>query len=211
MDINEHIERLKRLKGLLREALILLPTFEKGQETHRVDELFQDICNLVFTDDFYLYLWDEGALNQMIELFKVKSPNQTIYGERLAKLADQKNFVQHTNEFFFSIISNELPIEEVCNRLSAFTKIDESFFLKLNSMDHLKNIRSSNSSASEKIEAFIEHLIEDIGVNFGGIGKNLGQVITSIKAQETTGRVNALLVNSTSNVGMFCWKYRRSR
>lgn len=53
MDINEHIERLKRLKGLLREALILLPTFEKGQETHRVDELFQDICNLVFTDDFY--------------------------------------------------------------------------------------------------------------------------------------------------------------
>jgi len=84
MGMEEHLERLKRLKGLLREAFILLPAFERGESTQQVDELFQDICKLVFTDDFsddfYLHLWDEGSLNQLGEFFDVKSPNPKSFG-----------------------------------------------------------------------------------------------------------------------------------
>ncbi len=200
--MEKHIERLKRLKGLLREAFILLPPFEKGQETQKIDELFQNICNLIFTDDFYIHLWDEDVLNQLVEFFKAKTPNPTVYGERLTKLSERKNFVQQTNEFFFSILSHEFPMEEVVNRVSAFTKIDEAAFLKIKASGHLQDIRANKSPASEKIEAFIEHLINDIGVNFGEAEDGLRQVLASIKAQETPGRANALLVNTSSNAGI---------
>jgi len=197
-----HVERLKGLKRLLREALILPPTFAKGQEVQQVDEHFQDICRLVFTDDYYLHIWDEGALNQLLEFFKVKSPKQTVYGDCLAKLSERKTFVQKANELFFSIISKEFPIEEVCKRLSTFTKIDESASLKLQASNHFQDIRVTKFPASEKIEAFIEHLIQDIGVNFGKVEEDLRQVITSMKTQEAPGRVNALMVNAQSNVGI---------
>jgi len=202
MDTEEHIERLKRLKGLLREVFILLPAYERGQSTQQVDELFQNICKLVFTDDFYLHLWDEGSLNQLVEFFNVKSPNPTVYEKQLTKLSERQNFVQKANELFFSIISNEFPINEICKRLSPFIKIDESAILKVESSGHLQVIRASKSSASEKIEAFIEHLMQDINVNFGEAESDLRQVIASIKAQEISGRVNALLINTTSNVGI---------
>lgn len=202
MGIEEHIERVKRLKGLLREVFILFPAFKRGRETQGINELFQDICRLIFADDFYLHLWDEGVLNQLVEFFDVKSPNPTVYGERLVKLSERKNFVRQANELFFSILSNEFPMKEVCNRLSAFTKIDESASLKLQASGRLQDVRTSKSPASEKIEAFIEHLIQDVGVNFGEAENDLGQIIAYIKTQETPGRVNTLLVNSTSNVGI---------
>ena len=202
MGMEEHVERLKRLKGLLREAFILLPAFNNRQETQPLDELFNNICRLLFTDDFYLHLWDEGALYQLVEFFKAKTPNPTVYGERLTKLSERKNFVQQTNEFFFSILSHEFPMEEVVNRVSALTKIDEAAFLKLKASGHLQDIRASKSPASEKIEAFIEHLINDMGVNFREAEDGLRQVLASIKAQETPGRANALLVNTSSNAGI---------
>lgn len=202
MGMEEHLERLKRLKGLLREAFILLPAFERGESTQQVDELFQDICKLVFTDDFYLHLWDEGSLNQLVEFFNVKSPNPKVFGKKLTRLSERMIFVQQANELFFSMLSNEFPIKEVCKRLSSFIKIDESIVLKLESSGHLQDIRATKSPASEKIEAFVEHLIHDLGVNFGEAENNLRQVIASIKTQETSGRVSALMVNTSSNVGI---------
>lgn len=200
--MEEHKERLKRLKRLLREALIPIPAFEEGQAIKQIEELFQDICKLVFAEDCYIHIWDEGTLNQSEEFFKIKAPNSKVYGERLAKLSERKNFVQKANDLFFSILNNEFSIEEVCKRLSPFTKIDESGLLKLQASDHLQDVRVSKSHASEKIEAFIEHLINDIGLDFGEAENDLRQVIASIKAQKTTGIVNALLVNTASETGI---------
>jgi len=134
--MEEHIERLERLKGLLREVLILLPEFEDGQKAKQLDDLFQDICKLVFTDDYYLHLCNEGIFNQLAELFKAKSPNAKIYGERLAKLSLRRNFVQQVNEFFFSVLNNEFSVEEVCYRLSVLTKTDKSVLLKLKASNY---------------------------------------------------------------------------
>ncbi|MGH7801173.1 MAG: ribonuclease HIII [Thermodesulfobacteriota bacterium] len=200
--MEEHIERLARLKGLLREVLILLPEFEKGQKTKQIDELFQDICKLVFTNDYYLHLWNERILNQLEELFKEKSPNPKIYGQRLTKLSERRHFVQQVNEFFFSVLSNEFSVEGVCNRLSALTNIDGLIPLKLNASGRLEHIRTSKSTSSEKIEAFVEHLKQDLGIDFGETENILRQVIDSIKAREASEKVNTLLINSSSNIGI---------
>lgn len=197
-----HIETLDRLKGLLREVLILLPEFEDGQEAKQLDELFQDICRLVFIDDFYLHIWDEGTLNQLTKLFKVKSPNPKIYEERLAKLSERRNFIQRVNEFFFSVLNNEFSVEEVCNRISALANIDEPIPLKLNASGRLEDIRTSTSTSSEKIKAFVEHLKQDLGIDFGETENILRQIIDSIKAQEASEKVNTLLINSSSNIGI---------
>lgn len=202
MDIEGYIERLNRLKGLLRETFILFPAFKEGKSTQQVDELFQDICKLVFTDDFYHHIWDEGSLNQLVKFFKLKPPNPKVFGEKLARLSERMIFVQQANELFFSMLSNELPIEEVCKRFSPFIKIDESIVLKIKSSGHLQFIRTTKSLSSEKIEAFVEHLKHDLGINFEEVENDLKQVIASIKAQETSGRVNALLVNTSSNIGI---------
>lgn len=198
MGMEEHLERLERLKGLLREAFILLPAFERGESTQQVDELFQDICKLVFTDDFYLHVWDEGALNQLVSFFKIKSPKVTVYRERLTKLSERKNFVQQVNELFFSIISNRSTVTEVCERLSPFLKIEECDVLKLKASDHLQSIRNREFPTSEKVEAFIDHLIQDLGFDLRDKEKDLKNVIESIKAQEMPGKVNSLMVGMTS-------------
>jgi ribonuclease HIII len=202
MDTEEHIERLKRLKELLREAFILLPAYERGQSTQQVDDLFQNICKLVFTDDFHLHIWDEGSLNQLVGFFKVKPPNPKVFGEKLSRLSERMIFVQQANELFFSMLSNDFSIEEVCKRFPPFTKIDESIILKIESSGHLQVIRTIKSPASEKIEAFVEHLTHDLGVNIEEAENDLRQVIASIKAQETPGRINTLLVNTLNNVGI---------
>jgi hypothetical protein len=52
--MDAHSEKNKRLKTLLREVFILRPAFSKGEAADRIDELFQDICNLIFSDDYFL-------------------------------------------------------------------------------------------------------------------------------------------------------------
>lgn len=200
--MQEHIERLERLNGLLREVLILFPDFEKGQKAKQLDELFQDICKLVFTDDYYLHLWNEGILNQLAELFKVKSPNPKIYGERLVKLSERRNFVQQVNEFFFSVLNNEFSVEEVCDRLSVLTKIDKLVPLKLKASNYLEDIRATNYPPSERIKALVEHFKQDLGIDFEETENGLKQVINSIKTQEDSGEINALMINNSTNEGV---------
>jgi len=72
---------------------------------------------------------------------------------------------------------------------------------KLKAFDRIQEIRSSKYSLSEKLDAFVEHLTKDIGVNFGEKERDLRQVIASIRVQETPGRINALLISTASGAG----------
>lgn len=192
--------RMQRLKELLREVLTLLPKSENGQK-QSVGALFQDICRIIFGEDFYSLLWDESVLNQLLKLFSVKSPAQAVYGEKLEKISERASFVQKTNDLFFSILSNKFSPEEVCKKTSTLSEIDHTIVLKLQSSARLQEIRSSNFLSSEKISAFIDHVQQDLQVNLLPI-EDMRRVIDSLKIQEIPGRVNAILVDSSTNLGI---------
>lgn len=63
MDQAELESKLKRLKVLLREVPALLPLFREGQKDKSLDRIFSEICDILFSDDFDLFVWDEGEKN----------------------------------------------------------------------------------------------------------------------------------------------------
>ncbi len=202
MGIEIEIEKLRRLQGFLHEAL-LLPSIQDGQEPPRLlNHLFQDICNVVFTDDYYLDLWDESVLSQLLIFFKIKPPNPKIYGEKLSLITERRDFVHKANEFIYSIINNSASAKEVSSKLSELLPLEDSTSTRLEASGHLETIRSANSLPSEKIDSYISHLKQDIGLSFEGIDQPLENVLLFLKAQETYGKVNALMLNTATNQGI---------
>jgi hypothetical protein len=74
--------------------------------------------------------------------------------------------------------------------------------LSQSASSRIEDIRRSNSSPSEKLEAFIDHLTSDLDLNLGTIENDLRQIIASIEAQEVQGKVNALLLTIPYGVGV---------
>jgi ribonuclease HIII len=109
--------------------------------------------------------------------------------------------VKRINDLFFLALISEVSPEELYDKLIVVTHVDEAAILKIKALNRLQEIRLSKYSASEKLNALVEHLINDIGVNFGEKEQDIKQVIASIKIQEIPGRINALLVNTTGNAG----------
>lgn len=208
---NDFTNKLKRLKKILREALLLLPVFQKGEGKAELGDYFNRCCKLLFSDDFYESIWDEGVLFQLQKLFQFKTPHQKRYGEKLARIARRTAIVQQINDIFFSIISSEFSEDEICKRISALVKTSESFTLRLKASNRLRDIRSSTVSVSEKIGSFIDHLMQDLEVDFDEMEDALHRVLESLKAQEALGGVNALLINIASQSGVvvplqFCFQ-----
>lgn len=202
MQDNDFTNKLKRLKKILREALLLLPLFQKGEREAELGDYFNRCCKLLFSDDFYESIWDEGVLFQLQKLFQFKTPHQKRYGEKLARIARRTAIVQQINDIFFSIISSEFSEDEVCKRISALVKTSESFPLRLKASNRLRDIRSSTVSVSDKIGSFIDHLMQDLEVDFDEMEDALHRVLESLKAQEALGGVNALLINIASQSGV---------
>jgi ribonuclease HIII len=190
-----------RLKKILREALLLLPSFQIDEKETEFDEYFNNACQILFTNDFYKNLWDESVLLQLDRLFQVKRPLEKVYRRQLEAITERVMTVKRINDLFFLALTNEVSPEEVCDKLIVLAHADEAALLKIKAFDRIQEIRSSKYSTSEKVDAFIEHLINDIGVSFGERERDVKQVIASIRVQETPGRINALLISTTSNAG----------
>jgi hypothetical protein len=190
---------LMRLKGFLREALLLLTSFQREEKKAEFDECFNNACQILFDDDFCQNLWDESVLLQLNRLFQVKRPSEKVYGQQLEVIAERTMTVKRINDLFFRLLLVISP-EELCDKLIVVTHVDEAAILNQN-LNRLQEIRLSKYSASEKLNTLVEHLINDIGVNFGEKEQDIKQVIASIKIQEIPGRINALLVNTTGNAG----------
>lgn len=116
MQDNDFTNKLKRLKKILREALLLLPLFQKGEREAELGDYFNRCCKLLFSDDFYESIWDEGVLSQLERLFQFKTPQQRIHGEKLERIAGRTRTVQQINDLFFSIISSEFSEDAVCDK-----------------------------------------------------------------------------------------------
>ena len=202
MEQNDFTNLLMRLKKVLREASLLLTSFQRDQKEEELDEYFNNACQILFNNDFYQNLWDESVLLQLDRLFQVKRPLEKVYGQQLKVIVERTMTVKRINDLFFLTLTNEVSPEEVCDKLSVLTHVDEAALLKIKAFNRIQEIRSSKYSTSEKVDAFIEHLINDIGVNLGERERDLRQVIASIRAEEIPGRINALLVSTTSNVGI---------
>jgi ribonuclease HIII len=201
MEANDYTNLLMRLTKILREALLLLPSFQIDEKEAEFDEYFNNTCQILFTNDFYKNLWDESVLLQLDRVFQVKRPLEKVYGQQLETITERVMTVKRINDFFFLALSNEVPLEEVCDKLSALAHVDEAALLKIKAFDRIQEIRSSKYSASEKLHVFVEHLTNDIGVNFGEKERDLRQVIASIRVQESPGRINALLISTANNAG----------
>lgn len=202
MQDNGYINKLKRLKKILRETLILLPVFQKEGRKEEAGDYFNRCCKLLFTDDFYENIWDESILLQLQELFRFRTPNQEKYGEKLVTIGRRMETVQQINDLFFSIITGEFSEDDVSKRISPFVKTNESFAVKLKGLNRLGDIRSSNAPTFEKIRSFIDHLVQDLGIDFGEFEDALRKVLDSLKIQEASGGVNALLINTASQTGV---------
>jgi len=201
MEANDYTNLLMRLTKILREALLLLPSFQIDEKEAEFDEYFNNTCQILFTNDFYKNLWDESVLLQLDRVFQVKRPLEKVYGQQLETITERVMTVKRINDFFFLALSNEVPLEEVCDKLSALAHVDEAALLKIKAFDRIQEIRSSKYSASEKLHVLVEHLTKDIGVNFGEKERDLRQVIASIRVQESPGRINALLIGTANNAG----------
>ena len=200
MEENDFTNLLMRLKKVLREASLLL-SFQRDEKKAELDECFNNACQILFDNDFYQNLWDESVLLQLDRLFQFKRPLERVYGQQLKVIAERTMTVKRINDLFFITLTNEVLPEEVCDKLIVVTHVDEAALLKIKAFNRLQEIRSSKYSTSEKLDAFVEHLINDIGVNFGEKEQDIRQVIASIRVQETPGRINALLISTTSNAG----------
>ena len=200
MEESDFTDLLMRLKRFLREASLLL-SFQRDEKKAELDECFNNACQILFVNDFYQNLWDESVLLQLDKLFQAKRPSEKVYGQQMKVIAERTMTVKRINDLFFLALMSEVSPEELCDKLIWVTHVDEAALLKIKALNRLQEIRSSKYSASEKLNAFVEHLINDIGINFGEKEQDIKQVIASIKIQEIPGRINALLVNTTGNAG----------
>ena len=200
MEENDFINLLMRLKKLLREVSLLLSP-QRDERKTELDECFNNVCQILFANDFYQNLWDESVLLQLERLFQFKRPSEKVYGQQLKVIAERTMIVKQINDLFFLALINEITPEEVCDKLTLLANVGEGTLSKIKAFDRIQEIRSSKYSVSEKLDAFMEHLNNDIGVNFGEKERDLRQVIASIRVQETPGRVNALLISTTTNAG----------
>jgi ribonuclease HIII len=201
MEENDFISLLTKLKKVLREASLLL-SLQRDEKRAELDECFNNVCHILFANDYYQNLWDESVLLQLDRLFQFKRPSEKVYGQHLKVIAGRTMIVKQINDLFFLALINEITPEEVCDKLTSLANVGEATLSKIKAFDRIREIRSSKYSVSEKLDAFVEHLKNDIGINFGEKERDIRQVIASIKVQETPGRINALLISTASNAGM---------
>jgi len=190
------LQKLRRLKSLLREIPII------GEDKEGLARTFGDICNLVFTDNLSLDIWDEEVLNRLGELFQIKTPSIKIYGDQLTCLTNRRDLVKKANDVFFSLLDSKASFADIFDHLSRLTEIRKLSVSTEPNPSRIADIRASNSSLSEKVEAFVDYLTTEMRLELGPIESDLRQMAAAMKAQETPGKVNAVLVTSPQGVGV---------
>ena len=196
MDSKEQRSRIKKLESRLRELKELQLMSAKVDKS---SDIYNEICELVFDEDFYKYIWDEPVLLQLHHLFAEKPPEIRVFGERANYLEERTESVRIVNDLYFSILDNSANEEEVVKKLAKILDIDEHIPSQLQADNRLNNIRSGDTAPSEKNEAFLSHFSEDLTVDFGEWGECMKQCLFALQQREEIGRANAVLVNSQAN------------
>lgn len=188
--------RIKRLDSLIREMgeLKLIPA-----KTEMFSEGYNEVCEILFDADFYQQVWDEPVLMQIDRLFTENPPQATIFGERVEAIRSSAMSAKTINDLFFSILDGSATEEEVVTKLEKILNVDTCVLPRFQAEDRLNNIRSGDTAPSEKIEAFLSHLSEDLAVDFGEWGECIQHCLLALQEREEIGGANAVLVNSQAN------------
>ena len=184
---------IPRLDTLLRKTQFLLPESDNDSSSLPFEEVYDEICELVFLENVPQFLWDEAILSQLTWLFTKRPPDMDTWGGYVDLLNLQQQKVCQVNDFFFSVIKRNGSPEEIQKTLNVLCCTDNSFVYQLKSLGDLENIKKSDEAPSEKISSFLEHIRDDIGVNLTEHESIIG-CLESLKKREGIGRVNALLV-----------------
>src|SRR5438132_449643 len=95
------------LKKLLLDARTLISGSNSADWSPRLKSIFNNICKLVFREQAYRGLWDEFILSLLEWLFRIKTPESTIYGNQVAELYQRTQQVRRVNDFFFRVINRD--------------------------------------------------------------------------------------------------------
>ena len=196
MDSEEQQGKIKKLESRLRELkeLQLMPT-----KVDKSSGIYDEVCEIVFDEDFYKYIWDERVLLQLHHLFAEKPPEVKVFGERASYLDERTRNVSIVNDLYFSILDNSANEEEVVKKLAKILDVDARIPSQLQADNRLNTIRSGDTAPSEKIEAFLSHFSEDLTVDFGEWKECMKQCLLALQQREEIGRANAILVSSQAN------------
>jgi ribonuclease HIII len=183
---------LKRLKSLLRASV-------NARKNDLESDTFNEICSLLLGEDSYLSLWDEEVLTQSAGLFKMRTPNPKVFGEKLAFLQKRTEFVTKANDLYFCLLTSKFTAEDIVDRL---TQLGIDTGILVIDYARIEEIRASRSRISEKLHTFYEYLTTDLALSLGEADEALKQIVELTKTQEAAGRVNALLVNRAQGYGV---------
>ena len=187
-----------RLETLLRQAQLLMGIASQPSPSSALQDVFNNICRLVFDEPSYCDLWDEPLLTQLSWLFQVKPPAATVFGDKVAELHQRAQHVRRVNDVFFLILTCDATIEEVWEDLSTLAPAETAIHPRLKSSDRLHTIQATESPPSEKISAFLDFLSEDVGLDLAH-QKSVKGCLDALKAREGAGVVTALLVKTDNN------------
>lgn len=184
---------ISRLESLLRQAEMLLSETDTSPSSPQIDEVYNTICDLVLDDDVVHGMWHEPILSQLNKLFTTKPPSAKTFGHLVEGLRQRGLEVSRVNDLFSSVLNRKASVEEVCGAMSSISSTDQTLRSRLIVSGSLDKIRASDEPPSAKINAFLESLKDDLGVNL--LENEIVQgCLRSLEQREGIGRVNALLV-----------------
>ena len=186
--------KITRLDRLLSQIQLLNPPYKESKEG---EQLYQEICRLVFEDQLYVRLWSEPTLNQLEHLFQTEKPDEELFESELEEICKRTRTVKEVNDLFFAIVDPDTTSKGLCKLLAKLERLPEEFDERLESSGRLQEIRIHDMSTSEKIELFLEFLRDDLSIDLTG-NESIKEIIASLKHREIVGTTNALLIKDTA-------------
>jgi hypothetical protein len=105
---------IQRVDKLLTEMqLVDLPY----QGSAAREDLYQDICRLLFDTQLYQEIWSEPTLNHLEQLFENEKPSE-LFQVELEEIQRRATAVRDINDFFFGIADQETAVGDLCKSLS---------------------------------------------------------------------------------------------
>lgn len=131
-----------RLGTLLRQVQLVISDSDPPRLSTERQDLFNNICRLVFDEKIYQHLWDDSLLSQIDWLFRIESP-ASMFDHRMVELRERVQEARHVNDFFCRILDHDSAIEEVYESLNIISSVEPSLLVLLKTSDRLSAVRTA--------------------------------------------------------------------
>jgi ribonuclease HIII len=156
-------------------------------------EVFNEICDLVLEPTEYETLWDEHVLLQLSALFDHRPPEATTFGLHVSRIKERSRLVKRINDLLYAVLDTDASSDKVFQTLKPLSDATEETLARLESSDRLKLVREADCSPSQKLEAAIQFLREDLHVRFID-DRAIDYCIEAVRQREGIGVASALFV-----------------